>query len=190
MPFTFETIDIAGIFVITPKAFEDNRGFFFESYKQSEFSEAGIPDLFVQDNHSRSTKNVVRGLHFQNSPYGQGKLVRCVSGEVWDVAVDLREGSSTYGQWYGIVLNESNMTMLYIPQGFAHGFVVLSETADFVYKVTAEYNSKAEGGIKWNDPDIAIEWPIDYKMAIVSEKDAVLPYLKAFTSQENSRTQF
>lgn len=178
MPFQFVETPIPDLMMVMPRVFADDRGFFMESYKASDFISTGIKEQFVQDNHSRSQKNVIRGLHFQRSPHRQGKLVRCISGTVWDVAVDLRRNSSTYGKWYGIELSDENKTMLYLPPGFAHGFAVLSETAEFVYKVTAEYAPESDGGIAWNDPTLGIQWPIAPEDALVSEKDNQLPTLK------------
>jgi dTDP-4-dehydrorhamnose 3,5-epimerase len=168
---------IADVLLIHPRVFGDARGFFIESYKKSEFSELGLPD-FVQDNHSRSTQGVLRGLHFQKDPHQQGKLVRCVQGEIWDVAVDIRPQSATYGQWVAETLNETNYAMLYVPPGFAHGFVVLSETAEVLYKTTAEYAPKSDAGIIWNDPELAIEWPVN--TPLISDKDAMLPTLNTY----------
>ena len=177
MPFDFEHTDIENLIVIKPRVFHDQRGFFMESYKLSEFQAAGIKVPFVQANHSHSVKNVLRGLHFQRSPNAQAKLVRCIAGRVWDVAVDLRKGSKTYGKWYGIELTAENRTMLYIPAGFAHGFLTLSETADFVYQVSAEYAPESDGGVRWDDPDISIQWPVLPAEVLVSEKDNQLPSL-------------
>jgi len=175
MPFDFRATEIDGLMIIQPRVYPDARGFFMETFKESEFAAAGIDLPFVQDNFSRSSRGVVRGLHFQTPPHSQGKLVRCVRGAVWDVAVDLRKGSATFGQWHGEELSEENKTLYYLPPGFAHGFVVLSESADFFYKVTAEYAPDHDGGIRWNDPDLAVGWPIDPTEAAVSTKDAELP---------------
>lgn len=162
--------------IIEPKVFGDERGFFLETFQATRYQEVIGNDLiFVQDNHSRSSKNVLRGLHFQkNKP--QGKLVRVVRGEVFDVAVDLRKGSSTYGKWEGVILSEQNKKQFWVPPGFAHGFVVLSETADFEYKCTDFYDPNDEGSLIWNDPDIGIEWPCD--SPILSDKDAVAARFK------------
>jgi len=168
---------LAGLVIVQPRVFPDGRGSFFETYKQSEYVANGISEAFDQDNQSVSTKGVLRGLHFQRSPHTQGKLVRVIAGAVWDVAVDLRAGSSTYGSWFGLELSAENRTELYIPPGFAHGFVTLSETAEFVYKCTAEYNKASEGGVRWDDPTIGIDWPLAGLEVSVSEKDAVLPFL-------------
>jgi len=175
MPFTFELLQIPDVILIRPRVFPDARGFFLETYKYSDFAANGIPERFVQDNHSRSTRGVLRGLHFQNPPRAQGKLVRVVSGEIFDVAVDIRPGSATFGQWVGEDLSDENHHMLYIPPGFAHGFVVLSDVADVTYKVTAEYAPELDSGIIWNDPAIAIQWPV--QVPILSAKDAALPSL-------------
>jgi dTDP-4-dehydrorhamnose 3,5-epimerase len=161
---------LQGCVVIEPTVFGDDRGFFLETFQAERYADlAGITSPFVQDNHSRSAKGVLRGLHFQkNKP--QGKLIRVVKGEVYDVAVDIRQGSPTFGQWEGIILSEENKTQLWVPPGFAHGFVVLSDTADFEYKCTDYYDPSDEGSILWNDPELNIPWPIDNPK--LSEKDA------------------
>lgn len=166
---------IPDLIVFEPKVFGDERGFFLETYRQDTFEEAGIKEPFVQDNHSRSTKGVLRGLHYQLK-HPQGKLVRVVSGRVYDVAVDVRVGSPTFGSWYGIVLDEESKRMMYVPPGFAHGFVVLSDSADFLYKCTDFYHPECEQGILWNDADIGIDWP-DTEVQL-SEKDQHNPLLK------------
>lgn len=176
MPFRFERLSIPDVILIEPTVHQDERGFFMEAYKFSEFATFGIRERFVQDNHSRSTRAVLRGLHYQKSPMAQGKLVRAVSGEIFDAAVDVRRGSPTYGRWVSAVLSADNKRMLYVPPGFAHGFCVLSETADLFYKVTEEYSAKQDAGIVWNDPDIAIAWPI--RNPVISAKDAAHPRLK------------
>jgi len=176
MPFTFEKLNIPEIILITPKVFEDERGFFLESYKQSEFVDNGITENFVQDNHSKSTKGVLRGLHYQKNPKAQGKLLRCVNGEIFDVAVDIRKNSPTFSKWVGEVLSAENKKMLYIPAGFAHGFLVLSETAELLYKATNEYSFENDRGVRWNDPEININWQITNP--IISEKDSKQPFLK------------
>lgn len=176
MPFTFEKLKISELILITPRVFSDNRGYFFESYKLSEFNASGINAKFVQDNVSKSYRDVLRGLHYQIEPFAQGKLVRCLSGSIFDVAVDIRKGSPTCGQWAGIELNEENQQMLYIPPGFAHGFYTLTEKAEVMYKVTAEYNKASERGIIWNDKEISIHWPSDNPL--LSEKDASLGSFK------------
>lgn len=178
MPFTFIKTPIEGLLIIEPRKFPDDRGFFMETYKKSDFTEAGITEEFVQDNHSLSSKGVLRGLHFQTEPHSQGKLVRVVKGAVWDVGVDLRPGTKTYGQWYGVTLTEENGKMFYLPLGFAHGFLTLSDNTHFLYKCTSEYAPKADGGIRWDDPDIAVKWPLNGIMPAFSEKDLKLPYLK------------
>lgn len=161
---------IDGAVIIEPRVFGDERGFFLETFQAERYQQlAGIDLPFVQDNHSRSGKNVLRGLHFQKTK-PQGKLVRVVKGEVFDVAVDIRSGSSTYGKWAGVLLNEDNKRQLWVPPGLAHGFVVLSDTADFEYKCTDYYDPSDEGAIIWNDPDIAIEWPEGIE-PILSAKD-------------------
>ncbi|MFQ2708883.1 dTDP-4-dehydrorhamnose 3,5-epimerase [Aeromonas caviae] len=153
---------IPDVLIFEPKVFGDERGFFFESFNHKLFEEAvGYPVSFVQDNHSKSSKGVLRGLHYQLSPHAQGKLVRCVAGEVFDVAVDIRKSSPTFGQWVGVHLSGENKRQLWIPEGFAHGFVTLSETAEFLYKTTNYYAPQCEGSIRWNEPQLAIEWPIN-----------------------------
>ena len=176
MPFKFQRLDMPDVILIEPTVFVDKRGFFMESYKYSEFARFGIKEKFVQDNHSRSTRGVLRGLHYQKAPKAQAKLVRVTRGEVFDVAVDIRRGSPTYGRWVGVLLSEENKKMLYVPVGFAHGFCVLSEEAEVLYKTTEEYAPEYERGIIWNDPDIGIKWPIEEP--ILSPKDAALPNLK------------
>jgi len=173
MPFTFKKTELPGLIIIEVASFKDGRGFFMETYKHSDFLKAGISDNFVQDNHSSSCQNVIRGLHYQKSPYAQGKLVRCTKGEIFDVAVDIRKESKTYGKYFAIKLSEKNRKMLYIPAGFAHGFAALSDIADVHYKASAEYNKESEAGIIWNDPAINIKWPIN--KPIISEKDELLP---------------
>jgi len=174
--FDFQRLEIPEVVLIEPTAFKDDRGFFMETYKRSEFAAFGIEERFVQDNHSKSTKGVLRGLHYQKNPKAQGKLVRVVEGEVFDVAVDIRKNSSTYGKWVGAVLSAQNRKMLYIPPDFAHGFCVLSDTAEVVYKATDEYAPQLERGIVWNDPDLGINWPTE--QPIISSKDADLPLFK------------
>lgn len=169
---------IPDVMVIEPKVFGDPRGFFFESFNQQAFNQAtGTNFQFVQDNHSRSSRGVLRGLHYQLPPHAQGKLVRVVRGTVWDVAVDIRRGSPTFGQWVGEELSEDNHKQLWIPPGFAHGFCVLSETADFLYKTTDYYNPTFEHGIAWNDPELGIQWPAVGLSWQLSAKDAALPLL-------------
>ncbi len=178
MPFNFVKTDIKGLVIIEPRKFPDDRGFFMETYKKSEFVSAGITADFVQDNHSLSSKGVLRGLHFQTDPHAQGKLVRVVKGAVWDVGVDLRKVSGTYGKWVGVELTEENGKMFYIPPGFAHGFLTLTDNTHFLYKCTAEYAPTADGGIKWNDPEVAVQWPLNGIIPSVSDKDERLPFLK------------
>ena len=178
----FKKIDtsIDGVYVIEPTVFGDNRGYFMETYSKAEFEEIGIKYDFVQDNQSKSKKGVLRGLHFQKENT-QAKLVRVIKGEVFDVAVDLRPNSNTYGKWEGAILSEENKKMFIIPKGFAHGFLVLSDEAEFTYKCDDIYNHEAEGGLAWNDPDVAIDWPLrDMKIEdlLTSEKDTNWPSLK------------
>ena len=175
MPFEFETTDLPGVTLIRPRRFPDSRGTFLETYKHSAFRDAGIDATFRQDNHSVSSRHVLRGIHFQRAPHEQGKLVRVVTGRVWDLAVDLRPESPSFTQWIGVELEGETSTMLYIPPGFGHGFVVLSAQAHFHYKCTVEYAPEADGGIRWNDQRLAIEWPVE--RPLVSEKDAALPSL-------------
>lgn len=152
---------IPDVLIFEPKVFGDERGFFFESFNHKLFEEAvGYPVTFVQDNHSKSSKGVLRGLHYQLPPHAQGKLVRCVAGEVFDVAVDIRKSSPTFGQWVGVHLSGENKRQLWIPEGFAHGFVTLTETAEFLYKTTNYYSPQSEGSIRWDDPHVGVEWPI------------------------------
>jgi len=177
VPFDFRQMDIPGLVLIEPKVFGDDRGFFLEIYKHSEFINAGVVEHFVQDNFSRSAKGVLRGLHYQKDPRAQGKLVRCMKGSIFDVAVDIRKGSPTYARWVGQELSERNNLMLYVPAGFAHGFLTLSETAEVLYKCTAEYSPADDRGIIWSDPDINIAWGA--KAPLLSAKDGLLPLLRA-----------
>ena len=170
---TIET-DLPGVLIIEPVVHEDGRGFFLESYNYRDYVEAGISDVFVQDNYSRSVRGTLRGLHYQASP-GQAKLVRVGIGEVFDVVVDIRSGSATFGRWIGVTLSAESHRMLYVPVGFAHGFCVVSETADFLYKVTSYYAPELERGIAWNDPDIRIDWPVSDPL--LSERDRNHPGL-------------
>ena len=174
----FTSLSIPDVVLIEPKVFGDSRGFFLESFKQDLFNEAtGTNYEFIQDNHSRSSKGVLRGLHYQLPPYAQGKLVRVITGAVFDVAVDIRRSSPTFGKWVGAELTAENHKQLWIPPGFAHGFVVLSETADFVYKTTAYYAPQTDRGMLWNDADIGIEWPqLDIPFSL-SDKDQKQPQL-------------
>lgn len=169
---------LPGLVIIEPSVHPDERGFFSETYRREWHSEVGIPEgqQFVQDNHSRSTRGVLRGMHFHIGD-GVGKLVRCARGRILDVNVDLRRGSPTYGQWEGVELDEESMRELYVPIGFAHGFCVLSDVADVLYKQTAYYDPAVERGIAWNDPDIGIDWPLPVAELIVSDRDAAAPRL-------------
>ncbi|MBR6527204.1 MAG: dTDP-4-dehydrorhamnose 3,5-epimerase, partial [Lachnospiraceae bacterium] len=163
--------EIEGLCVIEPTVFRDARGYFVETYNYNDFKAEGLDMVFVQDNQSMSVKGVLRGLHYQKQ-FPQGKLVRCVRGTVFDVAVDLRASSKTYGKWYGVELSAENKKQFYIPEGFAHGFIVLSDEAEFAYKCTDFYHPGDEGGLAWNDPEIGVEWPIEEGMElIISEKD-------------------
>jgi dTDP-4-dehydrorhamnose 3,5-epimerase len=176
--FNFIKTKLEGVYIIEPKVFGDNRGYFMEIYNKKQFEEAGLNMTFVQDNESKSTKGVLRGLHFQKK-HTQGKLVRATKGKVFDVAVDLRYGSPTYGQWEGVILSEENKRQFYIPEGFAHGFLVLSDEAIFNYKCTDFYAPEYDGGVMWNDPDINIKWPLDeIENLILSDKDKKHPNLK------------
>ena len=169
--FGFIKTDIDGVIIVETKVFGDSRGYFMETYEERKFAEGGITAKFVQDNQSKSTKGVLRGLHFQKT-YPQAKLVRVIKGEVYDVAVDLRKGSPTYGKYVGVVLSDENKKQFFIPRGFAHGFLVLSDEAEFVYKCDDFYHPEDEGGIMWNDPTVGIDWPIDGIDDIkLSEKD-------------------
>ncbi|MCK4994924.1 MAG: dTDP-4-dehydrorhamnose 3,5-epimerase [Candidatus Omnitrophica bacterium] len=176
MGFNFKKLDIPEVVLITPDCFTDERGQFMELFKLSAFAECGIEKPFVQINHSSSAKNILRGLHFQNSPKSQAKLVNVINGEIFDVAVDLRKDSASYGKWVGERLTSDNRRMLYIPEGFAHGFCVLSDKAEVVYQCSNEYSKEHESGILWSDPLININWPL--KNPILSVKDANLPNLK------------
>ena len=177
----FHTTAIAGVLAFEPRVFPDPRGYFYESYNRGVFVEGGISDVFVQDNQSRSVRGVLRGLHYQNPPMAQSKLLRVLEGEVLDVAVDLRRSSPTFGQNVAVVLSAENKRQLYIPRGFAHGFVVLSETAEIFYKCDNYYSPGHEAGIIWNDPTLAVDWKIDPHEVLLSEKDAVLPRLEEAT---------
>ena len=175
---TVTPCDIEGLYVIEPTVFKDERGYFVETYNQNDMKEAGLDMVFVQDNQSMSTRGVLRGLHFQKQ-FPQGKLVRVVRGKVFDVAVDLRSDSKTYGKWFGVELSAENMKQFYIPEGFAHGFLVLSDEAEFCYKCTDFYHPGDEGGLAWNDPEIGVEWPLEEGVdLIISEKDQKWKWLK------------
>lgn len=169
---------IPGVIHFKPKILEDQRGYFFESYNQKIFSEIGIQCLFVQDNQSKSSRGVLRGLHYQTGEYAQAKLVRVIQGSVYDVAVDIRKGSPTYGKYYGAVLSGKNNHQLLIPRGFAHGFVVLEDDTIFAYKCDNVYNKESEGGVIWNDQSIKIDWQMDPSEILLSEKDSILPGLE------------
>ncbi|MCH8055228.1 MAG: dTDP-4-dehydrorhamnose 3,5-epimerase, partial [Deltaproteobacteria bacterium] len=176
MPFRFKRLEIPGLILIETRVFDDDRGFFLESYKSSDFHASGIMDKFVQDNFSHSTRDTLRGLHYQNHPWAQAKIIRAIRGEIFDVAVDIRKGSPTYGRWVSVILSDKNHRMLYVPMGFAHGFYVVSDEADIDYKTSAEYSPEAEGGILWSDPELNIIWPT--RSPTVSPKDALLPLLR------------
>jgi len=175
MPCTFSKTSLPGVILVDPRLFGDDRGYFFESYKASEFQAAGIGEPFVQDNHSRSDRGVLRGIHYQLPPYAQGKLVRVIAGSVLDVAIDLRRSSPNFGRSVSYELSGENHRMLYIPPGFGHAFLALEYGTHFVYKCTSEYNKASESGVRWDDRELAIEWP-DMEM-VVSEKDRELPPL-------------
>lgn len=176
--FKFNKTKIDGLYIIEPKLYGDNRGYFMETYSEREFFENGLTMKFVQDNQSKSKKGVLRGLHFQTE-HSQGKLVRVIQGEVFDVAVDLRPGSKTFGQWEGVTLTAENNLQFYIPEGFAHGFLVLSDEALFTYKCSDFYHPEFDGGIQWNDPDVNIQWPLDgIEEILLSDKDKNLKALK------------
>lgn len=187
MPFNFEKTDIEGPIIINPKVFVDERGFFLESYKKSDFLKFGINCDFIQDNHSKSTKGVLRGLHFQKQPYEQGKLVRCIKGSIFDVAIDIRPKSKSFGKWVAVILSEENKKMLWIPPGFAHGFLTLTDVAEIIYKVSHnEYSKEYDSGIIWNDKDINIIWPfLEYNIdkPILSDKDKSLKTLKDYLKE-------
>ncbi|GAB1417435.1 dTDP-4-dehydrorhamnose 3,5-epimerase [Bacteroidales bacterium] len=171
---------IAGLLIVKPQVFEDHRGYFFESYNKEKFLSQGIDQNFVQDNESKSMKGVLRGLHFQAPPFAQGKLVRVMKGAVLDVAVDLRKQSPTYGKWASIELTESNKWMYWVPPGFAHGFLTLDDNTVFFYKCTNVYNKMSEGSIRWNDPDLGIDWGVS--QPLLSDKDREAPLFKDFVS--------
>jgi len=176
VPFDFRQLAIPDLVLIEPKMFGDDRGAFLEIYKHSEFVRSGIPEHFVQDNYSRSIRGVLRGLHYQLGPKAQGKLVRCVQGRIFDVAVDIRKGSPTYGRWDGEELSGENGLMLFIPAGFAHGFLTLSDSAEVLYKCTEEYSPAHDRGIIWSDPDINIPWAV--ADPLLSDKDRLHPRLR------------
>ena len=176
MPFEFKRLEIPDVILITPKVFIDGRGFFMETYQKGEFAKARITGEFVQQNHSKSVKGVLRGLHYQKEPYAQAKLVRCIKGEIFDVAVDIRRESDTFGKYVSAMLSEENKNMLYIPRGFAHGFEVLSRKAEVVYNVDNIYSKESESGILWSDHEIMVKWPI--KRPLLSEKDKKWPPIR------------
>jgi dTDP-4-dehydrorhamnose 3,5-epimerase len=173
-----EQTSLDGVTIITPQVFGDDRGFFMETFNAHEAGEKGLPTNFVQDNHSRSSRGVLRGLHYQY-PQWQGKQIRVLVGEIYDVAVDIRKDSSTFGEWFGICLSDKNKQQLYVPAGFAHGFLVLSEYADVAYKVTSLYQPSMEAGIQWNDPAIGVSWPLPDTEILLSEKDIAAPLLES-----------
>ncbi|WP_303219209.1 dTDP-4-dehydrorhamnose 3,5-epimerase [Enterococcus asini] len=176
--------NLTDVLIVEPAVFGDHRGFFTESYSEEDFKAAGITANFVQDNHSLSSQaGVLRGLHFQKGKAAQTKLIRVVTGAVLDVIVDIRKGSPTYGKWEGYILSEANHRQLLVPKGFAHGFVTLTDNVNFLYKCDNYYNAEADGGIAFDDPDLAIDWPIDIKKAILSEKDQHHPTLKEFSAE-------
>ena len=183
MPFEFERQNIEDVILVKPKVFGDNRGFFMETYKKSDFVANGIDVEFTQDNHSKSTKGVLRGLHYQAKPYGQAKLVRCSKGRIYDGAVDIRKNSKTFGQYVKIELSEDNKNMLYIPAGFAHGFVALSDEVEIIYKTSGEYAPQADRGILWCDKEINIDWGIDFE-PILSDKDKYQSELSGINKEE------
>jgi len=180
LPFKFNKLEIPSVVLIETQSFTDNRGFFQENFKESDFVSNGINTKFVQDNVSRSIKGVLRGLHYQKHPKAQAKLVTAIRGEIFDVAVDIRKGSPTFGKWIAETLSDKNHKSLYIPEGFAHGFCVLSDEADVLYKVNQEYSSENERGIIWNDPKLCIKWPTN--QPIIASKDLQLPSLNEIDS--------
>jgi dTDP-4-dehydrorhamnose 3,5-epimerase len=180
MPFRFTELDLPGVVAIEPRVAGDARGFFMETYKHADYAAVGLSDAFVQENHSRSVRGTLRGLHFQREPKAQGKLVRCIVGEIYDVAVDIRPESPTFGRWAAVRLSAENRRMLFIPSWCAHGFCVLSECAEVVYKTTAEYAPDLEGGLAWSDPDVGIDWPVSDP--ILSERDRCWPRLSAIAA--------
>ena len=176
MSLQFKRLEIPDVQLVTPTVRGDDRGFFIESFKASEMAAAGMPSEFMQDNQSHSSKNILRGLHYQLDPKAQGKFVRVVAGEIFDVCVDLRKSSKWFGKWVGARLSDSNFQMLYVPPGFAHGFVVISDVAEVLYKCTLEYSPTLERGIRWNDPELAIEWPV--KSPLLSARDLAHPLFR------------
>jgi len=178
MGFQFQDLEISDVKLIKPDVYGDDRGYFLECYKDSIYQQNGINESFVQENVSLSARNVLRGLHYQKDPAAQGKLVKVFQGRIFDVAVDIRRGSKSFGKWVGAYLSDEDHQMIYIPPGFAHGFCVVSDTALISYKVTSEYSPENDRGIIWNDPEIDIQWPIEAIAAIVSEKDSKQPLIK------------
>ena len=176
MPFEFEDLNIPGVFLIKPRIFRDDRGFFLETYKKEDLKKVGIDSEFVQDNYSRSEYGVLRGMHFQREPCAQAKIVQCIRGAIYDVAVDLRRDSPTLGKYASYILSEDNRYQLYVPRGYAHGFLVLSDIAEVMYKVDSPYSPECEGGLIWNDQDVNIPWPIDDP--VLAERDQSWPDLK------------
>lgn len=183
MPFEFEKLEIDGLILVRPKVFGDNRGFFMETYKKSDFAAAGIDVEFVQDNHSKSSKGVLRGLHYQAAPMTQAKLIRCTKGKIYDVVVDLRKSSTTFGKWLKVELSEENKNMLFIPEGFAHGFVALSEEVELFYKTDKYYSAAHDRGLLWNDETVKVDWGIDFEPTL-SEKDKIQPRLQELNKEE------
>lgn len=176
MPFEFEKTKLEGAVIVKPRVFPDDRGFAMESFKRSDFIKAGLPGDYVQDNHSRSTKGVLRGLHYQRGAAAQGKLVRCSAGAILDVGVDIRKDSPSFGKWLAVELSAANARQLYLPPGFAHGFFSITDIVEVQYKCTAEYSPKDEAGIRWDDPELAIGWGV--KSPVLSAKDKLWPFLK------------
>lgn len=183
MPFEFEKLEIDGVILVKPGVFGDERGFFMETYRKSEFIKNGIPCEFIQDNHSKSSKGVLRGLHYQAIPKMQAKLIRCSKGKVFDVIVDLRKNSKTFSKWLRIELSQENKNMLFVPAGFAHGFVVLSDEAELLYKTDTEFYPEFDRGLLWSDDVIGIDWGIDFE-PILSEKDKIQPKLSELNKEE------
>lgn len=183
MPFKFKRLAISDALLIKPKVFEDDRGFFLETYKKDDMQKAGVDAEFVQDNHSRSERGVLRGLHFQKEPYAQAKIVRCIRGTIYDVLVDLRRRSPTFSRYLGIVLSEESRDMIYVPRGCAHGFLVLSDLAEVVYKVDNVYAPECEGGLVWNDPEVSISWPL--QDPVISERDRLWPTLEGLAREDD-----
>jgi len=177
MPFEFEELGLPGVLLIKPRIFRDDRGYFLETYKKEDLARAGIEGEFVQDNCSRSAYGVLRGMHFQREPCAQAKIVQCVRGVVYDVAVDLRRGSPTFGGYAACILSEGNRQQLYVPRGLAHGFLVLSDVGEVMYKVDSPYSPECEGGLIWDDPDVDVPWPVDDP--ILAERDRRWPDLKS-----------